>query len=865
MSLSASRIVRRLAREDPGRPAVVTADRTWTYAEIDAVVEAHAAWLYAQRVNGADGIVALRFRTGLPLTISSLAVERSGRVCSLIDPLAPPARARFMVDDLAQGSTTPLLVTDSPGDLDEMAGVLFADLPDSAPGPPVPESAALDVDELQQVVYTSGSTGRPTGIGMSGRNREATGRWVASFGVLGEGVRFGGVSAGSLGPSAEMAHHVLGHGATLHIHDVLSAGLETVPAWLIDQRIGLTALVPTLLRFLLPLFDGQLGPDGVLPELTDVALWGEGSHWSDLAGFARHMRSDARLHNAYGTTETGGLVAAMTLSVAEVRAAGARSGPVPAGLPLPDVAVRIMLPDGSDAAAGETGEVLVRSSHLSEGYWHRPDLTASVFSPDADGVTVCRTADGGWLDDHGVLHVSGRLDDVVKISGHRVALAELEETARAQHGVSQAVALARPDEHEDLRLHLYVVPREGVNLDRRWLRSALARSLPPSALPDTVDILDRLPTLANGKVNRKDLPAPNRRRAVAAAADDEFTGRLRALFSEVLGCGPIGSDDDFFESGGDSVRAGRLVAALQLRFGHYVPTSLLLEAPTPSSLAAALASSRDALLVPVRTTGAAPPLFVVHGGAGDVMFARTLAEHLDGEQPVYALQPPALRGPTPFVPSLYEMAQHYLAQIRTVWPAGPFRLFGYSFGGVVAFEVALALQAEGMSVELLALGDAWSPNLAAELLPEFERVQRDQRAARSILSRTRDAIGHRQRQIRRVLAGEPRRTPAWQAFLAGADPHPHIREAAYLHVYGPLAERHRISGVFRGEATLVVATRSPGPVDRGWTRHIDGSLRIVDFDVDHGGLVHEPGISELARVFAAPGAYEHTVTASASR
>jgi acyl-coenzyme A synthetase/AMP-(fatty) acid ligase/thioesterase domain-containing protein len=849
--LSASSRLRNLAVEDPERPAIVARDRQWTYAELDAAVERVARWLYARRTSDSGiGVVALRFRGTVPLIISSLALSRSGVVCALIDPLAPAARVRLVLDDLLSDGAPALLITDLPDDVGEHPGsVLFDDVPGEVSSEAVPEHAELDVDDLHSIVFTSGSTGVPMGVRVTGRSRAAIDDWVTSFDGLRDRARVGAIAAGTIGQGAELPRLVVASGATMLVHDVLADGLDTIPRWLTDQRVELVALVPTLIRFLMPLLDEQLGPDGVLPDLKIVAVWGESSDWNDITQLSRHLRPDALIHNAYGSTETP-MLTALSFTAAEVGPVGGRTGPVPAGLPMPDVTIRIVDEHGSDLPAGENGEIVVATPHLADGYWRRPDLTASVYATDENGQRIARTGDGGRLDADGVLHVTGRLDNVVKISGHRIALGELEQAAREQPGVASAAAVARADPHGAMRLHLYVVPRPRSALETRWLRAAIARSLPPAALPDTVDVLDALPLLGNGKVDRRSLPEPAARETTAAPPDAALAGQLAELFAEVLGGGAVAADDDFFELGGDSLRAGRLVALLQSRLGHLVPTSLLLEASTPMSLAAALAGSQEAMLVPVRTAGSGVPLFVIHGGEGEVLFARRLAAHLDPETPVYALQPPPLRSPRPFVPTLREMAERYVAEIRRVWPHGPYQLFGYSMGGIIAVEMATLLEDSGDKIDLVALGDTLSPDLLMPVRQQQTESERRTRAARSVGAKVREQLAHRRSQVRRRAARAPMRTVQWHRFLRGDEPEPEIRADAYLHVYGRLAAEHRFQRPFDGDVTLIRATQGFGPPDRGWPRHIAGAVRTVEIDVRHEELILEPAIAELARALA---------------
>jgi enterobactin synthetase component F len=832
--LTASEQLRSIGRDDPTRPAIMLRDATWTYQELDREVDRLATWLL-ERTAGRR-MVVLRFKATVPLIVSSLAVARAGLVTATLDPMAPPARVQLLLEDLRTDESL-VLLTDQATDVEQFEDAyLYEDLPtDVVPRHDLMHE--LDVDDLMGIVYTSGSTGDPVGLELNGWQRVAVDSWANDLSALTDHARIGILGVGTIGQSAEFVRLVIRAGATILLHEVLAEGLETIPRWLLTERVEAVALVPTLLRFLLPLLADELGDGGTLPALTTLALWGEQPDWESVHRLARHLDPSATVFNMYGTTETGA-VAGLSVTAAEILGDEAKTGNLSAGRPSAGVRIRIVDPHGDDVPNGEVGEILVASPYLARGHWHRPHLTRAA-QVTHEGATFWRTGDGGFLDHEGMLHVRGRLDDVVKISGHRVSLGELEQAARTQGGVTAAAAAARPDHEGVLRLQLFVVVDQPV--DPRWMRAELARLLPPAALPDTIDVVDALPTLSNGKLNRRDLPEP----AISAPTSNPGGGlvdRVALLFSEVLQH-PVGPHDNFTECGGDSIRAGRLVGLLQTQLGYYVPASLLLEAPTPAMIAAALESSEPSILVPIRTSGAQAPLFVIHGAAGDVWFARPMAMHLEG-WPVYAIQPPPLVGPTPFVPTLAMVAERYLHEILRVRPHGPYRLFGYSMGGVIAFEIATLLQARGEEVDLLALGDSYTPAMSVELWDEHEALRRADRAAdlasRNVAHLARRAVTHVRWRLRTA-----RDKSMWREFLAGREPDPKIRAAAYSHVYGDLLKRHQVSTSFRGELTLVAAAYAPGPEDRGWAAHVDGVVRVVPFDTSHTDLIVEPNLLDL--------------------
>jgi acyl-coenzyme A synthetase/AMP-(fatty) acid ligase/thioesterase domain-containing protein len=845
---SAPEKLRTLAQEDPDRPAIVARDGTLTYAALDAAVDRMAAWLLAGREPGDERIVVLRFRSTPSLIISSLALARAGLVSAMIDPMAPPARVRTLLDDLAVDGRW-VLVTDAADDVRDFAHAIMFDDAQSEDLVGLTAARELGLDDLQSIIYTSGSTGAPVGLQVTGRQRIAMDTWARQFDVYRDGARIGILGAGTLGRASEAPRFVLMAGATMVVHDVLADGLDTIPAWLRDHHIEAIPLVPTLLLFLLPALRDELGLGGVLDDLRAVVVWGEPSDWETIVALAQHLPPDAVVLNAYGQTETG-LVASFVVSQDLVRAARDRSGPLPAGTPVAQVSVRLVDPAGTDVVAGDVGELLVSSPHLARGHWRRPELTRDALV-EHDGTTYWRTGDGGYVNADGLLHVTGRLDDVVKIHGHRISLLEVERAAREQPGVRSAAAVAREDPDSGLRLHLFVVAEEE-KVHPRWLRSQMARVLPPAALPDTVDLVDVLPTLPNGKLDRTELPQHRTGDPAPDVADPDLVSRVAGLFGEVLRLSGFAADDEFFEHGGDSLRAGRLVGLLQTRLGLVVPASLVLEAPTPRMLAIAVRSSTS-LVVPIRTEGTGTPFFVIHGGAGDVWFAHSLARHLDAA-PVYAVQPPPLVDPTPFAPSLHAVADRYLEEILRVRPTGPYRLFGYSMGGVIALEIALRLQARGETVEQLALGDSLPPDLLREVRLEDREHQRQARHEARRRAVARVDVRFLVRLVGHHLswrASQRRQRAWWREFEAGHPPAPEIRSAAYQHVYGRLLVDHRITGVFVGDVTLVAAGQERGPDDNGWSRHVDGSVRVTTLDTDHSGLVHEPHLADLCGALVA--------------
>ncbi|MET7637294.1 amino acid adenylation domain-containing protein [Streptomyces sp. NPDC005438] len=245
------------------------------------------------------------------------------------------------------------------------------------------------------------------------------------------------------------------------------------------------------------------------------------------------------------------------------------------------------------------------------------------------------------------------------------------------------------------------------------LLQRLRRVLPDHAVPSAVTVLSRLPRTPNGKIDENALPDPDAvGRTTGRAPQNETERQLCALFAEMLGLEEVGADDNFFDLGGHSLLATRLVRRVEHLFGGELDTATLFGAPTPAELAERIGESEQGLalepVLPLRSAGGRPPLFCVHPGTGIGWKYAGLMRHLDGEVPLYALQARGLNGQGELPDSIEAMAADYVEQLRGIQPEGPYRLLGWSLGGVIAHAMAVLLEEQGQSVSLLAMLDSYA-------------------------------------------------------------------------------------------------------------------------------------------------------------
>jgi acyl carrier protein len=392
------------------------------------------------------------------------------------------------------------------------------------------------------------------------------------------------------------------------------------------------------------------------------------------------------LINGYGPTETTTFAACH-----EVRSVPENAKTIPIGKPISNTTLYILDAWRNPVPIGVPGEIHVGGPGLARGYVGAPGLTAQSFLPDPfspqPGARLYRTGDlGRWLPD-GTVECLGRMDHQAKIHGFRIQPGEVEAALKEHSGVRDAVVVVRGQAGDEKRLVAYVAG-EPLALREAGLRDHLKSKLPDYMVPSALVVLERLPLNANGKVDRRALPEPTEK--ATARPRDALETQLVAVWEKVLENAPIGVTDDFFELGGNSLRAVRVFVEIKKAFGRNLPLATLVQTPTVETLAQALRTgSRPegwSPLVPLQLRGDRPPFFGIHGVHGNFLFYRPLAQLLGKEQPFYGIQSQGLDGEPITRTSVEAMAEYYLEQIQKVQPRGPYLLGGYSLGGSIAYS-----------------------------------------------------------------------------------------------------------------------------------------------------------------------------------
>jgi amino acid adenylation domain-containing protein len=417
-----------------------------------------------------------------------------------------------------------------------------------------------------------------------------------------------------------------------------------------------------------------------------------------------------RLVNQYGPTECH-VVSACTLEPAP------RNWPLrpPIGRPISNIKLYLLDVHLQPVPIGIAGELFIGGDGLARGYLNRPELTAEKFignplsiEPEA---RLYKTGDLARYLPDGSIEFLGRIDNQVKIRGSRIELGEIEAVLSKHPLVRESVVILREDTLGDKRIVGYVVSSQPTGPNVHELRSYLKGKLPEYMVPSAFVFLERLPLTPNGKVDRRALPQPGDERPelerAFLAPQDGLQRELAKIWERVLGVRPIGIADNFFDLGGHSLLAVKLIAEIEKKFTKRVAPATLFQSPTILELAEIIrrGPASWSSLVRVQPGGTRTPFFWILGDLSNAFLPR----YLDSDQPLYGLEHQSQDGKPAGYTSVETIAAHYLGEMRRVQAQGPYYLGGYSFGSVVALEVAQQLKDQAEEVSLLVLLDPPGP------------------------------------------------------------------------------------------------------------------------------------------------------------
>lgn len=809
-----------VATQHADRTALELSGNKMTYGELRDRVHGLSSLLVSLGVKPGEP-VGLCVERGFDMVVAMLATLRAGGCFVPFDPGYPAERLELMLADtdvrvmLTQGHLADILPKH------KGRNILLEETAMDGRGGPMP---LLGPESPAYIMYTSGSTGKPKGVVVPHR---AIIRLVhdQNFLPFGPDLVFLQLSNISFDASTLELWGALLNGAKLVLQPQQKPTLQEIVQTVKDHGV-------TTVWFTAGLFN--LMVDEHLEDLKGLRHILAGG---DVLSVPHVRRALAELGpgvliNGYGPTENTTFTCCHAINSEKDL-----TPRIPIGTPLHNTTVHILDSGMKPVGVGETGELYTGGAGVALGYWGNPELTAERFVKDPfsnkANAKLYRTGDlVRWLPD-GSIDFIGRADGQVKVRGFRIELGEIENAISAIPGVKDRVVVVRDDMPGEKQLVAYVVPSASNDENAQdglihKVREHLRGSLPGYMVPTAFMLLPELPLNANGKVDRRALPAPEPRdRTMEVKHVAPRTAREKALaqiWADLLKVDGIGVHDNFFDLGGHSLIGIQLLSRVDEQMGMKLPLNSLFKAPTIAEFAKLLHDGSDtglknlALLQP---EGDRLPFVCVHGDEANHHFMRYLGKG----QPYYAFFHQGEDG-SPFeYNTVEEIAQHYVSELLSVQPDGPYLLGGYSFGGLVAYEMARQLADAGHEVPLLALFDTFAPKEHLEVMKAEEKLHEP---------------------VKRFFM----RWLVKRALAKGHIASPKLRHFYIIDSYNRAIEHYR-PGPYAGPVTIFKAEQSQGAEDMGWRKLVTGPLDIHVMPGDHYSLITGEQVQHLVRGLSA--------------
>jgi len=703
----------------PKSIAVTYEGKSITYNELNSKANKLANYL---RDHGAkpNHLVGIALERSVEMVVCILGILKSGSAYLPLDPNYPEDRISYMLHD----SQASLLLMDhksihnKPSSYFGKTIKINPILNENLLSTKNPEPLSLYSD-LAYVIYTSGTTGNPKGVAVSHRSTCNHMIWMQKEYAFTAKDIFLQKTPFSFDASIWEFFIPLFIGAKLVIApNDAHASPDQLIQLIIKNKISILQLVPTMLKELIstPAFNS-------CSTLKHIFSGGEALLPETIKLFFKKNPYNRMLHNLYGPTETTIQVVTATCSKKD-----AENNICRIGKPIFNSKMYILDSKMQMVPAGITGELYIGGDVLAVGYLNNPEFTNKKFLPNPFSKDphdkLYKTGDlVKWLF-NGQIEYLGRSDNQLKIRGFRIEINEIESHLIKIKAIHQCIVVPEPNLDDSMSLSAYLVIANNSKITAKDIRGFLNKKIPEYMIPNRFFVVDKLLTTPSGKIDRKILPTPNRRldsgnKCIEPRNDVEKL--LQHIWCLVLKIENIGINDDFFELGGNSILAMKILSLIQEQFSVSLSVRKLFQYTTIGNLSKEIENIRhessdffnlqnfpQSFVVPLKKSGNKTPLFLIHPIGGSVFWYHLLSKYLDEEQPLYALQDPGLDKNELIFNRLEEMASYYLEAIQLIQPSGPYFLGGASFGATVAIEIAKQLQEKGGVVDTIISLDGWA-------------------------------------------------------------------------------------------------------------------------------------------------------------
>ena len=701
--LCVPQLIEQQAATTPEALAISMEDQQLNYRELNQQANQLAHHLRAHGV-GPNVLVGVCLERSIDLVIGLLGILKAGGAYVPIDPSYPAERITFMLTDtgisvlVTKQSFAALSLSAQDTRmifLDSNRALLAQESPSNPP-------TTITADDLAYVVYTSGSTGRPKGVQISHRSVLNLVLWYHQAFELTSTYRTTQFASPAFDVITKELWPPLTIGASIHIIDENIRGVPTaLRDWLVTNKITLTVLPALLAESLIAL---------EWPPTTALRFLLTGG---DVLHYYTPAALPFTLINNYGPTE-----ATVVATYERVPRSGQETGLPSIGRPIANTQIYVLDEQLYQVPIGAVGEMYIGGHGLAQGYLNRPELTAerfisNPFSTDPNA-RLYKTGDLVRYRSDGRIDFVGRSDQQVKIRGYRIELSEIEVVLSQHPAVEDVAVVAREDGAGAKRLVAYVTFHKDATATVAELQQEMHQHLPAYMVPSAFMFLTHMPITANGKVDRRALPAPETMQRSVAAPFVEPTSlvqrQLAQIWEELLAVHPIGIQDNFFSAGGHSLLAARLLDKITQAFGKKLAPETLFAGPTIEQLATNLtegeSTNTTTTRIPVialQTGSRQRPFFFLHGDwTGGAFYCFILAQAAGPKQPFYVLGTYKFAAQQT-LPTVEKMVAAYIEEMRSIQPEGPYLIGGFCNGGLLAYEIATQLREAGQQVDLLAL------------------------------------------------------------------------------------------------------------------------------------------------------------------
>jgi amino acid adenylation domain-containing protein len=848
--MSIDQFLQAQVNHNPEAIAIKYATAELTYNQLNCKVNQLANYLRKQGVKP-EVLVGIYLERSLDLVIAILGILKAGGAYVPLDPAFPPERLGIIIEEtkvqliLTQSQLAPKI--DHQGicllSIDTQWSEISTESEDLAP-------TAATPDHLAYIMYTSGSTGKPQGVEITRNQIDYYLQAIAKVINIKTSDVYLHSASFSFSSSIRQLLLPLAQGAKVVI---VSKQIFTNPIDLLEliqtERITIFDTVPPVWNYVLMCLDGmdrQRRGELIQSHLRLLIFSGGLLTARLLKNIRSEFKRPLDIVNVYGQTETIGVSAYPVPADFDQD-----QGYVPVGSAYPHNKLYILDEQFQAVAATETGELYVSGMSLARGYFNNPQLTDRKFIPNPftnEQERLYKTGDLARYQSDGNLEIIGRQDFQVKIRGMRVEIEEIETIITEYPDIHQAAVVGREERIDEQVLVAYIVANQQFQVAD--LRLFLKSKLPEYMIPSDFVILDALPLTPTNKIDRKRLPAPNRENLTIVAARDDLELQLIRVWEKILDITPIGIKDNFFELGGHSLIALLLIAEIDKIWGKHLFLASIVQSPTIAELADVLRQPQNAApwssLVPIELGGQKSPLFCIHPVGGNILEYYCLASHLGRDRPIYGLQAQGIDGKQELIDRIEDMASHFIKEIQTVQPHGPYLFIGYSFGGLLAVEMAQQLYRQGEKVDFLGLLDTRHSILRKmnKSFPEYLKIHLNKlRQLESIekvkycISKINDLFQKRIRYRDRLIDDLSKIDMFSPELLNILDCNMQAQEDYTPQVYpGQVV-------IFRSESQSLYRDLYP---ELGWNNWVSGGIEVQDIPGDHYEMMREPNVRVLA-------------------